>query len=376
MIPRTTLQKFNSFLHFFTSDRKLKAEPIVDLASFRAAFNPQLSQYLSTKVGMYKGIISTELIHQTLEHVVSLVMQGGKRVRPYMVYLAYRMEGGVDSEDMYRACMAIELLHAFALIHDDIIDNGKERHGKPTTHQFLETAIAQYPRGDKKHISEGLALLAGDLIFSWAGELISSVNDEAVQKIYFRMVEEVVAGQMLDVSLMLQYEVDTATITRKNELKTALYSFVNPLLIGATLAGLSGSSSQHDFYKKLGLSLGQAFQIQDDLLDITGEQSKIGKMPFIDIQDGQHTILSQYIFEKGKPEEKEILMSLFGKQLDDHSRKVLRRLFTSTGATAYAQDQIRLLISSARDLVTSSDLKTEYKEMWNAFINMLHQRSS
>jgi geranylgeranyl diphosphate synthase type I len=145
------------------------------------------------------------------------------------------------------------------------------------------------------------------------------------------------------------------------------------MLIGAALVK---SEDRNVFYKELGLLLGQAFQVQDDLLDIVGTHAKTGKMPFIDMQDGQHTILSQYIFEKGKAEEKEILMSLFGKQLDEHSRKVLSRLFVETGAISYAQKEIEVLISKAHQLVAASDLAVAYKQTMSTFIDMLHHRTS
>lgn len=270
-------------------------------------------------------------------------------------------------------CVALELFHSFALIHDDIIDNGKERHGKPTTHEYVSKSIVKYPRGDKQRVAEGMAILAGDLIFSWANEFMTECGNDRVYKIYFNMIEEVVVGQMLDVSLTLNEEVKTETIIRKNELKTALYSFVSPMLIGSALA----MSHKHDLlYRELGLLLGQAFQIQDDLLDIVGNPNKTGKMTFIDIQEGQHTIASQYIFMNGKQKDKEILLSLFGKPLDDHGRKVLLRLFSSSGAVSYVETEVAKLLSDSRKLVTESTLREDTKAMLSTFINILDQRKS
>jgi geranylgeranyl diphosphate synthase type I len=187
------------------------------------------------------------------------------------------------------------------------------------------------------------------------------------------MIEEVVAGQMLDVSLMLAYEVQTDIITRKNELKTALYSFVNPMLIGSRLAK---SFVRDDFYRQFGLLVGQAFQIQDDLLDIVGSSKHTGKKTFIDIQDGQHTVLSQYIFKHAGVKDVEILMSLFGKPVDNHGRKVLTRLFETTGAVQYAEKEVARLIKDAFSLIDAVDMELEDKEQWKAFLSLLSKRTT
>jgi len=187
------------------------------------------------------------------------------------------------------------------------------------------------------------------------------------------MVEEIVAGQMLDVSFMLECEVATSAITQKNILKTALYTFVNPMLIGGALADVHSSD---DVYKSLGLTLGQAFQIQDDMLDVVGDTHKTGKMTFSDVQAGQHTLLTQYIFQSKEPKDKEILLSLFGKDIDENARKVLARLFHETGALDHAESQIDALFTRAKKIISDSKTKPEAKQTWQNFITLLDKRKS
>ena len=206
---------------------------------------------------------------------------------------------------------------------------------------------------------------------------MKSFRAATIMKIFFRLIEEVVAGQMIDVSLMVRNEVTTADILKKNELKTALYSFVNPMLIGAALASPHGTpSSRVAFYRELGLALGNAFQIQDDLLDIIGTHDTTGKMPFIDVHDGQHTILSQYIFDHAEARDKEVFMSLFGKPVDAHGQKVLARLFESTGAIAHAEKEIAQLFSKAYALIADASMKKPQKEAWLHFVGKLDKRTS
>ena len=341
------------------------------LASFQELFNKELKRYLAEKSEAYRALIDTPLVIETLDHAVSLITQRGKRIRPYMCFLAYTTESGISHDDAIRIGIALELFHSFALIHDDIIDRGVERHGAMTTHRYVGQTIASYPRGDKTHIAEAMAMLAGDLIFSWAYEIILSAGNSRIQEIFLTMIQEVVVGQMLDVSLMLEYTVSRETIKKKNDLKTSLYSFVNPMLIGAALAG---TDTHTGFYRELGLLLGQAFQIQDDLLDIVGEKRLTGKEPFIDIQDGQHTLITQYVFEQGSDEEKDTLRTLFGTVLDTTQKEILKNLFISSGAVVEAQKKITALFDRANECVSQAHISTQQKVTWAHLITMLNAR--
>ena len=370
MITKSSIRELFSFLPF---ERVIISSVLkeYDLKSFQAVFNVRLNEYLEDKVKNYRNYSDNELCIESVEHAVSLIRDGGKRIRPYMAFTAFVSEGGLNQEEVLKAGIALEIFHAFALIHDDIIDKGSHRHGKDTTHIHIEKFVSKYPRGDKKHISESVAILAGDLIFSWSHEVIASLENKKVQEIFFRMIEEVVAGQILDVSFMLQLEVEQKSIFQKNDYKTSLYSFVNPMLVGASM---SGKKFDADLYKQLGLCLGQAYQIQDDLLDIVGDELETGKMNLIDVQDGQHTLLSQYIVENSNHNDKEIFMSLFGKEIDEYSRKVLLRLFEITGAIKYAETEIESQFEKANKIIIKSNIKPMIKDVWFDFIKLLDKR--
>jgi geranylgeranyl diphosphate synthase type I len=347
-------------------------ENCVDLPTFQKIFNEKLDLFLDTKLENYKRYSSNLLVHDSIEYAVSLIKSGGKRIRPYLIYLSYYTEGGTNKDLIFTAGMAIELFHTFALIHDDVIDRGIERHSKETVHEYLRKKINMCPRGDKVHVSNGLAILAGDLIFSWANELIHKVNNPDVSEIYFQMIEEIVTGQILDVSFMLEYKVSAQDITRKNELKTALYSFVNPMCIGSVLA----QKEYLAMYKELGMNVGQAYQIQDDLLDIIGDSNVTGKSTFVDIQDGQHTILTQYILKKAKEKDKNIFLSLFGKKIDEHGKKVLRNLYQDTGALEYAQKELNTLFNQSKTIIENSNIRPDVKDIWLDLIKIIIKRKS
>lgn len=371
----TTTRRIKELLHFLNLE-KIAFTPLVqecDITSFQHVFNVKLAAHLDEKVASYRDISGSALGTEAVEYAASLVREGGKRVRPYMAFLAYETEGGTNQEEVLQAGIALELFHTFALIHDDIIDKGLERHSKDTTHVHIEKYIAQHSRGDKKHIAEAVALLAGDLMFSWSHEAIAQLQNKKIQSIFFKMIEEVVAGQMLDVSFMLQYDVELRDIFQKNVYKTALYSFVNPMLIGATLAG---ATQNENLYRTLGLCLGQAFQIQDDLLDIVGDPAKTGKKRLLDVQDGQHTILTQYIFEHATENDRNIFRSLFGKEINEYSVQVLLKLFKDTGAIAYAEQEIQTQLEAARACISQFHCKRAHQQAWGAFIELLNKRKS
>jgi geranylgeranyl diphosphate synthase type I len=349
-----------------------KREACLDLSSFQKIFNEQINIFLDEKIKDYKTYSNNVLVNETIDYAVSLIRGGGKRIRPYLIYTAFYNEGGLNKEKMMQAGIAIELFHTFALIHDDIIDRGVERHGKETVHVYLEKFISQSPRGDKAHIAEGLAILAGDLIFSWANELILKIENRNISKVFFRMIEEIVAGQLLDVSFMLEYKVKSEEIIRKNELKTALYSFVNPMCIGSLLVGGKNTA----FYTELGLCIGKAYQIQDDLLDILGDSSVTGKGTFIDIEDGQHTILTQYILEHADEKSKNVFLSLFGKKIDEHGKKVLLNLFQDTKAVWYAEKEIQTLFNDAKKIIEESDMEENVKSVWLNLMQIIIKRKS
>jgi|GEM_PF-228885 len=379
-LPKLQISKLQNVFSFFTIEKlRPRQSPEIpnyyncSLATFQDMFHTHINLYLDNKLESHKKYSDSAMTFEVVKYATSLIRSGGKRIRPYIAFVAYYNEGGTNVDEAIQAGIALELFHTFALIHDDIIDKGTERHGKMSTHVHLEKYMSSFPRGNKAHIASSMAMLAGDLILSWSHGVIASLDNKKVQNIFLKMIEELVAGQLLDVTFMLQYEVETKTITRKNELKTALYSFVNPMLIGSALAH---KFSHDDFYRELGLVVGQAYQIQDDLLDIVGDLNKTGKMNLLDVQDGQHTILSQYIFENAQTQDKEVFMSLFGKDIDSHGRKVLLRLFKDSGAIRFAENEITVLFEKAKKIISESGMKTPTKKVWNSLVDLLDKRKS
>ena len=219
----------------------------------------------------------------------------------------------------------MELFHIFCLVHDDVIDKSKTRHGQKTIHAFVSEKLLKDKRtGDFRHIGNSQAILVGNLLFSWTFENLdnSKFNKErmySVKKYFYKMVDEVCLGQIIDVDLTTRNNPDWKLIEEKTRLKTSRYSFVRPMQMGAVLA--DENYAMDDFLENFGTKLGIAFQIQDDLLDIIGKPEETRKTPLIDIEEHQHTFFTNYIFENANLEQKKYFESVFGKPLSETEKR-------------------------------------------------------
>lgn len=193
-----------------------------------------------------------------LERIVSA---GGKRLRPAFCYLGFRAAGGQDGEPIVRAAAALELLHTFALVHDDVMDEAEVRRG-------VETTRVRFARGTTERHGRSVAVLVGDLAAVLAESLFRSAGfpterTSAALSRFDRMRLEMAAGQYLDLVGAAGRNLDAAEHVA--ELKTGSYTVEGPLLIGATLAG--APSETHACLLAYARPAGEAFQLRDDVLD-------------------------------------------------------------------------------------------------------------
>lgn len=356
----------------------MSREPFASLEEFQTEFNAVLQSYIHERNTLSQYTTIAPLVQQVVDHTIHIALHGGKRLRPYMCMLAYQACGGSDIDKVLKFSVALELFHVFALIHDDMIDKGKERHGIPTTHEFVREVLSSYPRGDNHHLGNSFSILAGDIIFSWSYELVMRSGIPEVQRIFAQMIDEVLVGQMLDVSLMTQVHVSPEVLAKKNELKTALYSFVNPMLIGHAFAEAEQQGKGRvtiEVLRELGIAIGQAFQIQDDMLDIVGNPAKTGKQNFLDIEDGQHTMITQYVFDHGSEEDIAILKDSFGALLNEEKRNKLRAVLDKE-AVPFAQNAIQTYIKEAHEVLDRTGFDMQSRIQFATLLDIIKKRVS
>jgi geranylgeranyl diphosphate synthase type I len=201
------------------------------------------------------------------------------------------------------ALAALELLHAFALVHDDVMDRADTRRGRPTAHRAMAALHRDRGlRGDADHFGLSGAILVGDLCLVWADQLMARARlagvpgdrVRAARDTYDRMRVEAIAGQFLDVLSEAAPRWSLERALRTVRLKTAGYTVVRPLHYGAALAGPAGAGGAVAVrrpYSRYGLAVGEAFQLRDDLLDVYGEPAVTGKPAGADLVAGKATVL-------------------------------------------------------------------------------------
>ncbi|WP_372443753.1 polyprenyl synthetase family protein [Nucisporomicrobium flavum] len=231
-----------------------------------------------------------------------LVLAGGKRLRPTFAHWGWRGVVGFREpvDPVLPALAALELMHTFALVHDDVMDGSDTRRGRPTAHRLFAAQHGSAGRlGDPDHFGETSAILVGDLCLIWADQLLAQTALTtstlfAVRARYDRMRVEAVAGQYLDVLGEAQphdWTVDRALLVARH--KTASYTVQRPLQFGLALAGPAreDAAAVDDAYNSYGIAVGEAFQLRDDILGVYGDPAVTGKPAGDDLRTGKPTAL-------------------------------------------------------------------------------------
>jgi geranylgeranyl diphosphate synthase, type I len=269
--------------------------------------------------------------------VADLVRAGGKRLRPAFVYWGHRAAGAAHDDAVFGPAAAVELLHTFALIHDDIMDRSPERRGRPAVHKALARAHADEGldgSGDWFGVSG--AILAGDLAFVWADQLIdeaplpSDALDRA-RRVFTELRTEVMAGQYLDLRLAGLPAAGEEEALRVALLKSGRYTVTRPLQLGAAICG--GDDVLNAALAAFGDAVGLAFQLRDDVLGLFGDPATTGKGITEDLREGKRTLLVLRALELAGPAERQVLSGLLGNPAvgaDDALRA--RQIVTDTGA--------------------------------------------
>ncbi len=283
-------------------------------------------------------------LDEPLAALADLVAAGGKRIRPAYCHWGWVLAGGDPgaAEPLDAGC-ALELLHAFALAHDDVMDGSPTRRGQPTVHvRFIEQHHRHRWRGEPRRFGEAVAILVGDVALVLADRVLGPV-DPGVRAVWDELRAELNMGQYLDVVGTVRGGVDehgARTIVRH---KTAGYTVVRPLQLGAALAG---RADLHDALAAHGLPLGTAFQLVDDLLGVFGDPTVTGKPVGEDLREGKPTLLLARARELAGPAQHTVLDAV-GPELDEAGVAAVQEVLVDTGAVAAVEAEIDALCVQA-----------------------------
>ncbi len=285
-------------------------------------------------------------------------VSGGKRLRAAFCQWGYRAvdpdPDPVVEEALLRACASLEVLHASALVHDDFMDASDTRRGRPATHQaFAAAHRADGWSGSPQQYGAAAAILLGDLLLSWADELLRRCGlplDRvmAALDVFDLCRSEVIAGQFLDVSAQARGVADVDAAMRVLRYKSAKYSVERPLHIGAALGGATPEAVAD--LASFGLPLGEAFQLRDDLLGVFGDPDTTGKPAGDDLVEGKRTVLVALALDAAPAADAQLLHRSLGTPLDEAGVTRLREIIDSSGAHA----QVEQVIGQLGDLALAA----------------------
>jgi len=296
---------------------------------------------------------------------------GGKRVRGNLIRLGYECFKKADDKKLLPISAAIELNHSAILIHDDIIDQSKLRRNQSTIHEkYKEYHLKNYQKGIATHYGESMALDLGIIGYYEAIKLIthSLFTDSLKIKIINELSSSNIKagyGEGLDIDLPYREKIKEKDIFDIYTYKTAYYTIVGPLNIGSILAGAKKKDLK--IFRDYGLPLGIAFQIQDDILGIFGDERITGKEIGDDIRKGKNTILFTQVIKKADFKQKKRVRKLWGKEnISLEEIKEVREIISQTGSLNYCQKLATNLGLKAKKAIN----KIESRELQEVFLSL------
>jgi geranylgeranyl diphosphate synthase type I len=334
------------------------------LALIRGRIDEALVAFLAEATRYIQGI-GPEL-DPVADAMRSFMTDGGKRFRPLLGAIgSMAVDGSTPDDSTIRACTSLELLHACALIHDDVMDGSDTRRGNPSIHRLFEAMHRKRGlTGESDRYGVASAILLGDLALIWADLALHSAGLDtdrliAALPIYDELRVELMAGQYLDVHEQSLASTDAARSLKVASFKSGKYSIERPLHFGArisladeaTLAALSA----------YGIPVGEAFQLRDDLLGVFGDPSETGKPAGDDLREGKRTVLIAFAMEGANNSTLALLERLGDQSLDHQSIDKIREAIISTGAVSRVEGMISARADEAHRALESDRIAQEAK---------------
>lgn len=294
--------------------------------------------------------------------------RGGKRLRAYLVKLGYEICTNEYDSRIVLPSISYELFHTGVLIHDDIIDQGQIRRNMPTMHVAF----------GNNHLAMSKAICVGDIGILFSIDMISQsdFSDNIIKKAINhqnKVFEVTILGELKDIELSEKSMYTFDDIIEMYKLKTSWYSIIGPMQLGAIL----GDATQEilDQIERIGLAMGIAFQIKDDILGIFGAEDTIGKSNLSDMQEGKKTVLTKHFIDNATDKNKELFNKIYGNLNSGTSElQELRRLFISSNTYEYSTKLCEKYIDDSKKILSLMNIDAKYKEIITNFLDYLQNR--
>ena len=326
------------------------------------------------------------------------LLQGGKRFRALFAYWAWAAalpKGSNASELIEQAngivgiASALEIFHAAALVHDDLMDQSDTRRGKPAIHKRFENMhVEKGFLGEPERFGQSGSVLVGDLMLNWSSEVFGAAVTSApsaeietnCRNEFSKMRFEVMAGQYLDVleenAAPLRSLADAVTMAEKVMLyKTAKYSLEAPLLIGASFAGADENTLRG--FSNFGIPLGLAFQIRDDILGVFGDPEVTGKPAGDDLREGKRTVLVALTLQNSSTSIARIFNDLLSERdLEAEQIEFMQQTIRDSGALEKTERMMQEYGDRALEVLETLDLEPVAKGKLQDLAEKVISRSS
>ncbi|MGW2542339.1 polyprenyl synthetase family protein [Kitasatospora sp. NPDC001574] len=280
-----------------------------------------------------------------VDPIAELLAAGGKRVRPILAMIGWHAAGaGGDPDTALHLAASLELFHAFAIAHDDVMDRSVTRRGRPTVHlvqsaqceRRIPAADLARRAGAAERFGENAAILVGDLALLWSDELFrlgypTPVQLARVTPLLSAMRFDAILGQYLDLEAGTHHRGDLESALAVARHKAVKYTVEGPLQLGAALAG--ADQALMDALSAYATPVGEAFQLRDDLLGVFGDPDRTGKPVLDDLREGKATVLITLALQQATRSQRDQLRLFLGcSSLTPDQAEVARRIIETTGA--------------------------------------------
>lgn len=336
------------------------------LEQLKREIDKELQKYLLQAVKDAKK--EDKEIGRMLEHLQKMIMAGGKRIRPILMYFGYVAAGGKDKKKIIKASVGVELLHMFFLVHDDIMDCGRTRHGVETIDVFYEEINKKFFNDckNRRHFGTSMSIMAGDLLEALSIQAIFKAGfDEkstarAVSALQVTIATTII-GQIQDICIENKKLTSEKEVLAMYKNKTAKYTLENPLKVGAILAG-----ANEKFLEKISsaaIPIGMAFQIQDDILGLFETSKKMGKDSGSDIKEGKKTLLVLEALKKSEKGSLKFMQKILGnKKANSKDINKFKNIIQKTGALKYNQALAKKLVQEGKTKIEAIKMDKEAKK--------------
>jgi len=348
------------------------------IEQIRKNIDKSLASFLDTVKKDYKLHLVSPLLFESIRE---FTLREGKRLRPLLLILTYKGYAPSSkriSRKLYNASTCMEFLHNFMLIHDDIIDRSDLRRGKPTMHKVLAHTVKTQ---DSDKLGIDLGIIAGDIVYALAIDAFLSIDEpserkERALKYFIQTAAFTAMGEFIDTvsGVKAVQDVDEKEVFLNYTLKTARYTFDCPMVTGAILAGAKNTEIKK--ISRFGILIGQAFQVQDDIIGIFETEANIGKSILSDLAEGKKTLLVTHAFSVLKGKAKADFLKIFNqgtKTLED--LETVKKIFVETKSLEYALNAIRTRLSEAQKILNALKMNDEYRRVLGGSLLKLFSHS-